>query len=95
MFENAFDDTGIVDACHDAHGGTAVGALERIDLVNFLNKPDPGGVAPTIDRRVIDDRSDGGVLVLNSPFSRALRSVEIVAVITFPFKTRLSQSSAC
>ena len=95
MFENAFDDTGIVDACHDAHGGAAVGALERIDLVNFLNKPDLSGLAPPIDMLVFDDRSDGRVLVLRSPLSRALRAVEIVAVIIFSFNTRLSQSSEC
>ena len=29
--EDAFDDIGIIDECNDAHGGAAVGALERID----------------------------------------------------------------
>ncbi len=43
VLEDAFDDVGIINECNDAHGGTAVGALERIDLVHLLNQPGPVG----------------------------------------------------
>jgi hypothetical protein len=66
VFEDAFDDTGIVDECDDAHGGAAAGALKRVDLVNFLNQPGPAGFTPTIDKRVVDDRNYGSVIVFCS-----------------------------
>ena len=39
--EDPFDGFGLVDECDDAHCGAAVDTIERIDLVNFLNRPGP------------------------------------------------------
>ena len=36
--EDAFNNTGIVDECDDAHGAAAAGALERIDFVRRKGK---------------------------------------------------------
>ncbi len=38
LSENMFNNLGFVYARDDAHRGTAVGTLERIALVNFLNQ---------------------------------------------------------
>ena len=64
MSENPFNDLGLVDECDDTHRGTAVSALQRIDLVNLLNQPGPVGFALTINRRVVDDSGGCGVVVL-------------------------------
>lgn len=56
--EDPFDDIGVVDERDDAHRGAAVGTLERIDLVNFLNQSGPAGFVPGVDRPFIGD--DGG-----------------------------------
>ena len=50
VHEDPFDDLGIVNERDDAHRGTAVAALERVDLVDFLNQPGPVGSAPSVDR---------------------------------------------
>ena len=81
VFEDPCDDIGIVDERDDAHGGAAVGALERIDLVNFLNQPGPAGFTPTIVRQVVNDRNDVRVIVLGSQPSRAPRTVGVIAVV--------------
>ena len=54
VFEDAFDDTGIVDECDDAHGGATASALERIDFVDFLNQPCPVGGAPVVGRWLVN-----------------------------------------
>jgi len=47
--------SGVIDACNDAHGGTAVGEFEQIDLVNFLNQSGPVGLATCIDGWLVAD----------------------------------------
>jgi hypothetical protein len=36
VFEDSFDNTGIVDECDDAQVATAVDTLERFDLLDLL-----------------------------------------------------------
>ncbi len=47
--------TGVVDQRDDAHGGAAVRALERIDLVNLLNQPGPVGLPTCIHGWLVAD----------------------------------------
>ncbi len=54
MPEDPFDDIDVVDDRDDAHRGAAVGTLDRIDLVNFLNQPGLAGLPAGIDRRVVE-----------------------------------------
>ncbi len=42
-----------IDERDDAQGGTALGALERIDLVHLLNQPGPVGLAAGVGRPAI------------------------------------------
>jgi hypothetical protein len=43
--EEAFNNTGMVDARGDAQGAAAASAVDRIDFVNLLNQPCPAGLA--------------------------------------------------
>jgi len=88
--EDPFDDIGVVDERDDAHRGAAVGTLERIDLVNFLNQPGPAGFVPGVDRPFIDDDGCRRVAGLFSQSSRAPRAVGIVAVVAVPKCSYLS-----
>ena len=53
MPEDTFHDVGIIDECNDAHGAAAVGAFERIDLVNLLNQSGPVALAPRVGCYVV------------------------------------------
>ncbi len=44
MLEDTFHDIGVIDERNDAHGGAAVGALQRTNLVNLLNQSGPVGL---------------------------------------------------
>jgi len=57
MSENPFNDIGIVDEGDDAQGAAAVAALERVDLVDFLNQPGKVGLATGVDGRVVDNEA--------------------------------------
>ena len=54
MFQDPLNDILFLDQGDDAHGGAAVGALERIDLIDLLNQSGPIGLAPCIDESPVD-----------------------------------------
>jgi len=54
VFEDSFDDIGIVDERDDAHVAAAAGTLKRVDLVHLLNQTGPVGLAAGIGRRFVD-----------------------------------------
>ncbi len=80
--EDPLDNRRFIDQRNDAHDRAAVGALKRIDLVDFLNQPGPIGLAPPVGWPVVD--RDLCVLFALGfcPPACAARAVGVVAVIT-------------
>ena len=81
MLEDALNDIGIVNERDDAHRGAAVGTLERIDLVDFLNQPGPVGFAPGVDGRIVDNKAWYRIAGLFSRSSCPARAVGLVAAV--------------
>lgn len=74
MPENSLNDIAVVDEGGNAQGGGAVAALERVDLVNFLDQPGPVGFAAGVDGHVVDNRARCRVAGLLRQFSGAARA---------------------
>ena len=60
VFEYAADDSSVVDDGDDAHGIFTFWAFQRVDFIDFLDKPGPVGFGFVVQRRLVQVQGGAG-----------------------------------